>query len=167
MNYSKKGIKKKQKQLNSTSTKIEKMFLLYFLKAILICFIGIGIVGTCMGIGMFNGILASSPDISMASSSPSSCSSSCLLSLSSSSTITTKAATMPVDVVSFDSPSLYCQPSDLADPADPVHTSKAIQQFGEDAEVGGGYTLKDFPYAHIPPEIGKNATLQEVANVGE
>ena len=48
MNYSKKGIKKKQKQLNSTSTKIEKMFLLYFLKAVLICFIGIGIVGACM-----------------------------------------------------------------------------------------------------------------------
>ena len=45
MNYSKKGIKRKQKQLNSTSVKIEKMFLLYFLKAILVCIIGVGIVG--------------------------------------------------------------------------------------------------------------------------
>ena len=57
------------------------------------------------------------------------------------------------------------QPSDLADPADPIHTSKAIQQFGENAEVGGGFTLKDFPYAHIPPEIAKDATIQDVANV--
>ena len=71
MNYSKKGIKKRQKQLNSTSTKIEKMFLLYFLKAVLICFIGIGIIGACMGIGMFNGILASSPDISTLDVTPS------------------------------------------------------------------------------------------------
>lgn len=71
MNYSKKGIKKKQKQLNSTSIKIEKMFLLYFLKAILVCIIGVGIVGCCMGIGMFNGILASSPDISTLDVSPS------------------------------------------------------------------------------------------------
>ena len=71
MNYSNKGIKKRQKQLNSTSTKIEKMFLLYFLKAVLICFIGIGIIGACMGIGMFNGILASSPDISTLDVTPS------------------------------------------------------------------------------------------------
>lgn len=71
MNYSKKGIKRKQKQLNSTSVKIEKMFLLYFLKAILVCIIGIGIVGCCMGIGMFNGILASSPDISTLDVTPS------------------------------------------------------------------------------------------------
>lgn len=71
MNYSKKGIKKKQKQLNSTSIKIEKMFLLYFLKAILVCIIGVGIVGCCMGIGMFNGILASSPDISTLDVTPS------------------------------------------------------------------------------------------------
>ena len=98
----------------------------------------------------------SSPDISMTSAAA-----------AAAAATTTTATTMSMDVVSFDSPSLYCQPSDLADPADPVHTSKAIQQFGEDAEVGGGYTLKDFPYAHIPPELGKNATLQEVANVGE
>ena len=71
MNYSKKGIKRKQKQLNSTSVKIEKMFLLYFLKAILVCIIGVGIVGCCMGIGIFNGILASSPDISTLDVTPS------------------------------------------------------------------------------------------------
>ena len=113
----------------------------------------------------------SSPDIFMASScsspsssSSSSSSSSVLSSCSLSSSV--PVVTIPADVISFDPPSLCFQPSDLADPADPVHTSKAIQQFGEDAEVGGGYTLKDFPYAHIPPEIGKNATLQEVANVG-
>lgn len=71
MNYSKKGIKKRQKQLNSTGTKIGKMLLLYILKAILICIVGVGIIGCCMGIGMFNGILASSPDISTLDVTPS------------------------------------------------------------------------------------------------
>lgn len=71
MNYSKRGIKKKQKQLNSTGKKVGRMFLLYILKAVLVFIIGAGIVGCCFGIGMFNGILASSPDISTLDVTPS------------------------------------------------------------------------------------------------
>lgn len=70
MNYSKKGIRKKQQQLNSKSTKLGKMILLSFLKAFLFCCLGIVIVGGCMGIGMFKGILASAPDISTLNVTP-------------------------------------------------------------------------------------------------
>lgn len=64
MNYGKKSIRRKQRQLNSKSTKFSKMFMLYFLKALLVCVIAAGIVGICFGIGIFKGILASAPDIS-------------------------------------------------------------------------------------------------------
>ena len=70
MNYSKKGIRKKQQQLNSKSTKFGKMVLLTFLKAFLICCLGIAIIGGCMGIGMFKGVLASAPDISTLNVTP-------------------------------------------------------------------------------------------------
>lgn len=70
MNYSKKGIRKKQQQLNSKATKFGKMILLTFLKAFLICCLGIVIIGGCMGIGMFKGILASAPDISTLNVTP-------------------------------------------------------------------------------------------------
>lgn len=71
MNYSKKGIRKKQRQLNSKSTKFGKMFLLTFLKAFLICCLAAVIVVGCLGIGMFKGILASAPDISNLDVTPS------------------------------------------------------------------------------------------------
>lgn len=64
MNYSKKGIKKQQKKLNSKTTKFGKMLLLGFLKAFLICCFGSVILAGCLGLGMFKGILASAPDIS-------------------------------------------------------------------------------------------------------
>lgn len=71
MNYSKKGIRKKQQQLNSKSTKFGKMFLLTFLKAFLICCLATVILVGCLGIGMFKGILASAPDISNLDVTPS------------------------------------------------------------------------------------------------
>lgn len=71
MNYSKKGIRKKQQQLNSKSTKVGKMFMLTFLKAFLICCLGVVILAACLGIGMFKGILASAPDISNLDVTPS------------------------------------------------------------------------------------------------
>lgn len=71
MNYSKKGIRKKQQRLNSKSTKVGKMFLLTFLKAFLICCLGVAILVACLGIGMFRGILASAPDISNLDVTPS------------------------------------------------------------------------------------------------
>ncbi len=64
MNYGKRSIRRKQRQLNSKSTKFSKMFMLYFLKALLVCVIAVGIIGVCFGIGIFKGILASAPDIS-------------------------------------------------------------------------------------------------------
>jgi len=38
--------------------------MLYFLKALLVCVLAVGIIGICFGIGIFKGILASAPDIS-------------------------------------------------------------------------------------------------------
>jgi len=64
MNYGKRSIRRKQRQLNSKSTKFSKMFMLYFLKALLVCVLAVGIIGICFGIGIFKGILASAPDIS-------------------------------------------------------------------------------------------------------
>lgn len=71
MNYGKKGIRQKQRKLNSKITKFWKMFLLTFLKAFLACILAVIVIGGCMGIGMFKGILASAPDISSLSVVPS------------------------------------------------------------------------------------------------
>ncbi len=71
MNYGKKGVRKKQRKLNAKSTKIGKMFTLTFFKAFLICLLSVVIIGVCMGIGMFKGILASAPDISSLDAVPS------------------------------------------------------------------------------------------------
>ncbi len=64
MNYGKKGVRAKQKALNSKATKIERKLLLGLVKLALAAFIGIGICGTAAGLGAFKGILASTPNIS-------------------------------------------------------------------------------------------------------
>lgn len=64
MNYGKKGAKKRQKTLTSKTAKLGKMFGVTFFKALLICFISVGVIGLCAGIGLFKGILDSAPDIS-------------------------------------------------------------------------------------------------------
>jgi penicillin-binding protein 1A len=64
MNYGKKGITKVQKSLTSKSIKFKKMFFVTLLKLILLCIIGLVIVGGCFGIGMFKGIISSAPEIS-------------------------------------------------------------------------------------------------------
>ncbi|MCR5282684.1 MAG: transglycosylase domain-containing protein [Lachnospiraceae bacterium] len=64
MNYGRRSIRKKQRRLNSKSAKFSKMFLLALEEAILVLLISVGIVGVCVGIGAFKGILASAPDIS-------------------------------------------------------------------------------------------------------
>jgi penicillin-binding protein 1A len=63
MNYGKKGITKVQKSLTSKSIKFKKMFFVTLLKLILLCIIGLVIVGGCFGIGMFKGIISSAPEI--------------------------------------------------------------------------------------------------------
>jgi penicillin-binding protein 1A len=63
MDYGKKGITKIQKSLTSKTIKFKKMFFVTLLKLILVCIIGAVIVGGCLGIGMFKGILSSAPEI--------------------------------------------------------------------------------------------------------
>lgn len=64
MNYGKKGVREKQKALNSKSMKWGKKFILICLKVVLIFVIAGGIVGICAGIGVFRGIIATAPDAS-------------------------------------------------------------------------------------------------------
>ncbi len=70
MNYSRQGILKKQRELNNKGNKIRKMFGVTFIKAILIVVISAGALGLCLGIGMWNGILANAPDINTVDVSP-------------------------------------------------------------------------------------------------
>lgn len=61
MNYGKKGVRQKQKALNSKSVKWGRKIALTFIKVILIGIVGIGICGATAGIGMFKGIIAGTP----------------------------------------------------------------------------------------------------------
>ncbi len=63
MNYGKKGVRAKQKALNSKTVKIEKKILLSLVKLVLVAIVGVGICGVAAGIGAFRGILASTPTI--------------------------------------------------------------------------------------------------------
>lgn len=63
MNYGKKGVRAQQRALNSKTIKIERKILLGIVKLSLIALIGIGICGAAAGIGIFKGILASTPII--------------------------------------------------------------------------------------------------------
>ena len=63
MNYGKKGVRAKQKALNSKTVKIEKKILLSLVKLVLVAIVGVGICGVAAGIGAFRGILASPPTI--------------------------------------------------------------------------------------------------------
>ena len=64
MDYSRKGVRNKQKALNSKGIKLKKMVGITFMKALLICSISLVILVCALGLGMFNGILNSAPDIS-------------------------------------------------------------------------------------------------------
>lgn len=63
MNYGKKGVRERQKALNSKSAKWSRKLTLTFVKAFLIVFISIGVIGIATGIGAFKGIIASTPQI--------------------------------------------------------------------------------------------------------
>lgn len=63
MNYGKKGVRAKQKALNSKTVKIEKKILLSLVKLVLVAIVGVGICGVAARIGAFRGILASTPTI--------------------------------------------------------------------------------------------------------
>ena len=63
MNYGKRGVRKKQKALNAKGVKWGKKLGFTFVQVVLLSLISVAIIGTCAGIGVFKGILASAPDI--------------------------------------------------------------------------------------------------------
>ena len=63
MNYSKRGIKAKQKSLHATSSKWSKKLLLAILNLALLGMISIGVIGASMGIGIFKGVIDTAPGI--------------------------------------------------------------------------------------------------------
>ncbi len=63
MNYGKKGVRDKQRALNSKAGKWERKLLLTCVKAMLLVCLGVGICGAAAGIGMFYGILEGTPNI--------------------------------------------------------------------------------------------------------
>lgn len=64
MNYGKKGVKSKQKALNSKVPKLIKKLFLTISLVLLISIISVGIIGISAGIGVFKGIIAAAPVIS-------------------------------------------------------------------------------------------------------
>ena len=63
MNYSKKGIRAKQKSLNAKSTKFGRKLLLAVMNLTLLCILAAGIIGISLGLGVFKGIIDTSPSI--------------------------------------------------------------------------------------------------------
>lgn len=63
MNYSKKGVRKKQQALHSTGKKWSRKITFTFVQVFLVALIGVAIIGTSAGIGAFKGILDTAPDI--------------------------------------------------------------------------------------------------------
>lgn len=64
MNYGKKGVTEKQKDLNAKSSKWGKKIALIFLKVFLVVFISVGIIAASGALGIVKGVIDSSPDIS-------------------------------------------------------------------------------------------------------
>ncbi|MDL2302643.1 transglycosylase domain-containing protein [Lachnospiraceae bacterium OttesenSCG-928-D06] len=71
MNYGKNGVRTKQKTLNSKSPKWIRKLVLTGVRVFLIAVIGIGVCGAAAGIGMFKGIIASTPTINISDIAPS------------------------------------------------------------------------------------------------
>ncbi|MBO4980493.1 MAG: transglycosylase domain-containing protein [Lachnospiraceae bacterium] len=63
MNYSKKGVRAKQRALNSKSSKWTRKLILTAFKVFFIAILCVGICGVAAGIGAFRGILACTPQI--------------------------------------------------------------------------------------------------------
>lgn len=63
MNYGKKGVRDKQRAINSKTGKWGRKLVLTCVKVMLVAFLGIGICGVAAGIGMFHGILEDTPNI--------------------------------------------------------------------------------------------------------
>lgn len=70
MNYGKKSVAQKEKQITSSASLIRKKFSVIFFKTLLVCFLAAVVIGGCAGIGAFKGIIESAPDISDIDPSP-------------------------------------------------------------------------------------------------
>ena len=70
MNYGKKGVAQREKQITSTASLVRKKFTVIFFKTLLVCFLAAIFIGGCAGIGAFKGIIESAPDISDIDPSP-------------------------------------------------------------------------------------------------
>lgn len=70
MNFGTNGIKKKQKEINSISAKLSKKLWLWMLRALLILVVGGAVIGAAGGIGVFKGIIDTSPEIDNIDVSP-------------------------------------------------------------------------------------------------
>ena len=63
MNYSKKGIKERQKSLHDSSRKWSKKLLLAVMNLMVLGILAIGVIGASAGIGVFKGIIDTAPSI--------------------------------------------------------------------------------------------------------
>lgn len=70
MNYSRKGVRAKKRMLNAKSQKIGRKAALLVLKLFLVSIVGFSVILASAGIGMFKGILASTPHITPSEVAP-------------------------------------------------------------------------------------------------
>ena len=70
MNYGRRGIKKRQKSMNSATTKVGKFFGVSLFTVVTFAAVAVAVAGMCAGIGLFMGIVDTAPDISNVDVSP-------------------------------------------------------------------------------------------------
>ncbi|MCR4588411.1 MAG: transglycosylase domain-containing protein [Lachnospiraceae bacterium] len=70
LNYGKRGVREKQKELNARGVKWTRKFEVSALQLFLVAILSICVIGLCAGIGVFRGVIATSPDISHIDVSP-------------------------------------------------------------------------------------------------
>lgn len=71
MNYGRKGVRRRQKELNSLPGRWSRKITLFVLELFLVIIASAGIIGAAAGLGTFNGIIATAPDITNLDVSPS------------------------------------------------------------------------------------------------
>lgn len=71
MNYGRKGVRRRQKELNSLPGRWSRKIMLFALELFLAVIASAGIIGAAAGLGTFNGIIATAPDIANLDVSPS------------------------------------------------------------------------------------------------
>ena len=71
MNYGRRGVVRRQREINSKGLKIRNMVGITLAKALLIGLFALVIIGVCLGIGMFKGIIATTPELTAMDVTPS------------------------------------------------------------------------------------------------